>query len=335
MEHQPSPDLFFDTLTAYQKSAALKAAIDLDIFTILTEAPLTAAELAKKSAADPRGMRILCDYMTIFGFLQKKDHRYSSTPDSAVFLNRKSPAYAGSAADFLLSDELTKGFKLLTESVRKGGTAISPEGNIAPEHPIWLSFARTMGGLMFPAAQGLAELLALPPSRPAKILDVAAGHGIWGIALAQKYPQVQVVALDWAPVLKIAAENATKFGVADRFSTIPGNAFQVDLGTGYDAVLIPNFLHHFSSAECVQFLQKIHRALQPGGQVAIAEFVPNEDRISPPPAAAFSLVMLASTPRGDAYTFDEFSAMLTQAGFQKASRHSLPASVSQVVLSKK
>jgi ubiquinone/menaquinone biosynthesis C-methylase UbiE len=335
MEHEPSPDLFFDTLTAYQKSAALKAALDLDIFTTLNDAPSTAPELAIKCNADPKGVRILCDYMTIYGFLRKTNDRYSLTPDSEIFLSRKSPAYAGGAAAFLLSDELTAAFKKLTDSVRKGGTAVSAEGTIAPEHPIWLSFARAMGGLMFPSAQGLAALLALDPARPAQVLDVAAGHGIWGIAVAQKYPQARVVALDWKPVLEIARENAAKFGVAERFSTLPGNAFEVALGTDYDVVLVPNFLHHFSTAECIQFLHKVHQALRPGGRVAIAEFVPNEDRVSPPPAAAFSLVMLATTPRGDAYTFQEFASMLKEAGFQKPTSHSLPASVSQVVLASK
>jgi ubiquinone/menaquinone biosynthesis C-methylase UbiE len=335
MEREPSPDLFFDTLTGYQKSAALKAAIDLDIFTALSDGALTAVELAKKCNADARGVRILCDYMTIYGFLLKTNSRYGLTPDSEVFLSRKSPAYAGGAAAFLLSDELIGAFKQLSESARKGGTAVSAEGTIAPEHPIWLSFARTMGGLMFPAAQGLAELLALPSASPAKVLDVAAGHGIWGIAMAQKYSQARVVALDWAPVLEIARENATKLGVAERFSTLAGSAFQVELGTDYDVVLIPNFLHHFSSGENVQFLKKVHRALKPDGRVAIAEFVPNEDRISPPSPAAFSLVMLAMTPRGDAYTFEELSAMLKEAGFQKSSAHPLPASVNQAVISKK
>ena len=188
---------------------------------------------------------------------------------------------------------------------------------------------------MFPPAQGVAEVLKLDPARPSKVLDVAAGHGTWGICVAKKYPQAMVVALDWKSVLEIARENATRAGVAERFSTIAGNAFEVDLGNDYDVVLIPNFLHHFSREECVQFLRKVHNALRTGGRVAIVEFIPNDDRVTPPPAAAFALVMLATTPRGDAYTFAEFSSMLKEAGFQKAESHSLPASVNQLVLATK
>ena len=332
---QPSPDLFFDTLTAYQKTAALKAAIDLNLFTALADAPATAAQVAKVCNAAERGVRILCDYLTVLGFLHKSGDKYNLTADSAVFLSRKSPAYAGGVADFLLSDHLDIPFKRLTDSVRKGGCAESPEGSTSPEHPIWMTFAQSMGGLMAHAAAGLAELLPLDANRPTKVLDISASHGVWGIAFAKKNPKAHLVALDWAPVLQITTKSAHAAGIAARFSTIAGSAFDVDLGADYDVVLVPNFLHHFNPAECVRFLKRSHAALRPGGKVAIVEFVPNSDRITPPQAAGFSLVMLATTPEGDAYTFDEYVAMLAEAGFQKPTPHSLPASMNQAVISVK
>jgi len=332
---QPSPDLFFDTLTAYQKTAALKAAIDLNLFTALADAPATAAQIAKACNAAERGVRILCDYLTVLGFLQKSGDKYNLTLDSTVFLSRKSPGYAGGVAEFLLSDHLTSAFKRLTEAVRKGGTAESQQGSTTPEHPMWMTFAQSMGGLMAQAAAGLAELQPLDPNRPTKVLDISASHGVWGIAFAKKNPKTHLVALDWAPVLQITTRSAHAAGLADRFSTIAGSAFDVDLGTDYDLVLVPNFLHHFNTADCVRFLKRCHAALRPGGRVAIVEFVPNPDRVTPPQAAGFSLVMLATTPEGDAYTFDEYTAMLAEAGFQKPTAHSLPASVNQAVISVK
>jgi 2-polyprenyl-3-methyl-5-hydroxy-6-metoxy-1,4-benzoquinol methylase len=332
---QPSPDLAFDTLTAYQKSAALKAALDLNLFTILADGPATSAQVAAKCGAALRGIRILCDYMTVNGFLTKSSDQYSLTQDSAVFLSRKSPAYAGDAAEFLLSDQLTNAFKQLTESVRKGGTALPEQGSTAPEHPMWLTFARVMGGLMVPAAEALSQLLPLGSSRATKVLDISASHGTWGIALAKKNPEAHLVALDWAPVLKMTERNAHAAGLAKRFSTIAGSAFDVDYGKDYDVVLVPNFLHHFNVADCVRFLKKVYAALRPGGRVAIVEFVPNPDRVTPPAAAGFSLVMLASTPEGDAYTLAELADMLAKAGFQKPIAHELPASVNQAVIAAK
>ena len=331
-QSQPSPDLFFDTVTAYQKTAALKAAVDLSLFTVIADGALTAAEVAGRCHAAVRSTRILCDYMTVLGFLKKSADRYTLTPDSAVFLNRQSPAYAGGVVDFLLSDHLTSAFDRLTESVRKGGTAEPQQGSITPEHPMWMAFAESMGGLMMRAAEGLAELLPLEQNRPAKVLDVAASHGMWGIAFAKKNPKTQLVALDWPGVLQITTKNARAAGIIDRFSTLAGSAFEVELGRDYDAVLVPNFLHHFNNAECVRFLKRCHTALRPAGRVAIVEFVPNPDRVTPPQAAGFSLVMLATTPEGDAYTFDEYAAMLAEAGFENPTAHSLPASVNQALI---
>jgi len=137
------------------------------------------------------------------------------------------------------------------------------------------------------------------------------------------------------PVLEVARENASAAGLAERFSTIAGNAFEVDLGENYDVVLVPNFLHHFDLPTCVTFLKKVHSGLRAGGCVAIVEFVPNPDRITPPESAGFSLVMLATTAAGDAYTSREFEEMLNQSGFGAIRQHALPPSVATAVIATK
>jgi ubiquinone/menaquinone biosynthesis C-methylase UbiE len=328
----PSPVLFFDTLIAYQNTAALKAALELKLFTAIGQARATAAELAAECGATERGIRILSDYLTILGFLAKNGDRYSLTRDSATFLDQESPAYAGGAAAFLLSPTIRGAFEELAAAVRKGGTAQSEEGTMAPEHPVWIDFARGMAPMMTPPAQALAGLLPFDATRPSRILDIAAGHGVYGIAVAQKHPRAQLVALDWGPVLEVASENAKAAGLADRFGTIVGSAFEVDLGENYDVVLVPNFLHHFDPPTCATFLKKIYRALRPGGCVAVVEFVPNPDRVTTPEAASFSLVMLATTAAGDAYTFEELNDMLSQAGFKQTRQHPLPPSVATAVI---
>lgn len=331
----PSPELFFQTLTAYQKTAALKAALDLNLFTALGETPSTAGELAERCQAAERGVRILCDYLTTAGFLEKSGDRYSLTRDSAAFLNRKSPAYAGDAAAFLLAPAIRGAFDDLTAAVRKGGTPEPEHGTIAPEHPVWIQFARGMAPMMFPQALALAEMVPLDTARETKVLDISASHGAYGIAFARKHPRAQLVALDWEPVLKVARENAEAAGLGARFSTIAGSAFEVEFGNNYDVVLVPNFLHHFDPPTCVKFLRKVRDALGEAGQVAIVEFVPNPDRVTPPETAGFSLVMLASTPAGDAYTFAELREMLDKAGFHEITQQPLPPGVATAVLARK
>ncbi len=331
-DNAPSPQLFFETINAFQKSAALKAAIDLGLFTAMGNEPATAAELATLCQCPERGIRILADNLTILGFLIKEGGSYRLTPSSAVFLDQKSPAYMGAAVKFLLAPGLTEAFTDLASTIRRGRLHTSEQGTTAPDYPAWIDFARAMGPLMMPTSQGAAELLTLDPSRDTRVLDISASHGAYGIAVAKKNPRAHLVALDWEAVLEVTTENANAAGLADRFSTIVGDAFTVDLGRDYDAVLVPNFLHHFNVEECTRFLKRVHAALRLNGKVVIVEFVPNEDRITPPPAASFSLVMLGTTPEGDAYTFAEYQQMLKEAGFHSAELHPLPPTMQSAVI---
>ena len=332
---QPSPQLFFQTINSYQRTEALKAAIELKVFTVIAEGNTTTAEISRKCETSERGMRILCDYLCTMGFLNKDGLNYSVTTDSAAFLNQNSPAYLGGALEFLLSPQLTEGFKDLAAAVRKGGTVVAEGGTVAPENPIWVKFARAMAPMMAMPAQLMAQLVDEKADRKLKILDIAAGHGLYGLAFATKNPQTEIVALDWANVLEVAKENARKVGVSDRYSTLAGSAFDVDYGTGYDLVLLTNFLHHFDLPTCETLLRKVHAALAGGGRAVTLEFVPNEDRISPPEAAGFSLMMLGSTPSGDAYTFPELERMFGNAGFARSEMHPLPPSIQTVVISAK
>ena len=332
---QPSPQLFFQTINAYQRTEGLKAAIELEAFTAIGEGNATAPEIAKRCEASERGMRILCDFLCIMGFLNKDGSRYSLTPDSAMFLDKRSPAYLGSAIEFISSPMLTEPFRDFTELVRKGGTTMADGGTIAPENPIWVKFARAMAPMMALPAQLTAKLVDPTADRKLKVLDIAAGHGLYGLAFAKNNPQASIVALDWPNVLEVAKENARNAGVADRYSTIEGSAFDVDLGTGYDLILLTNFLHHFDPPTNEALLRKIYAALAEGGRAVTLEFVPNEDRISPPDAAAFSVMMLGTTPAGDAYTFSELERMFANAGFARSEMHQLPPSIQQAVISQK
>ncbi len=321
---QPSPELIFETLTAYQRPAALKTAIDLDIFTAIDEGASTAKDLSRKCQAAERGVRILCDFLTTIGLLTKQGDSYGLTPDSSVFLSRRSPAYMGAAANFLYSPHLTDSFRNLTAAVRNGGAIPAEHGALNPSDPMWVEFARSMAPLMAHPAEEIAKLTGADSGRKWKVLDIAAGHGLFGIAIARHNPNAEVVALDWANVLEVAKQNAESAGVAGRYRTLPGSAFDVDFGSDYDLVLITNFLHHFDTATCEGFLKKVHAALKPDGRAVTLEFVPNEDRVSPPMAARFSLMMLGVTPAGDAYTFAELEGMFRNAGFSKTEIHPTP-----------
>jgi ubiquinone/menaquinone biosynthesis C-methylase UbiE len=331
---KPSPNLVYRTLNAYQETAALRAGIDLDIFTAIGEGVDTVATLANRCKATERGVRILCDFLTILGFLTKQDRRYALTPDSAAFLDRRSAACVASTAGFLTLPGVVTAFMSLGDAIRAGRPALEGEGSISPENPVWVEFARSMAPMMRPIAEEMAQVLGAGGGNKCKVLDIAAGHGVFGVALAKHNPKAEIYAQDWAPVLEVAMENARAAGVEQRMHRLPGSAFDVEFGAGYDIALLTNFLHHFDPPTNEALLRKIRAALAPNGLVVTLEWVPNEDRITPPRAAAFAMTMLGMTPSGDAYTFAEYQRMFQNAGFSSNELRSVAVSGHGLILSR-
>ena len=132
----PSPMAVFDAVHGFQQTAALKGALELDLFSAIAAGASTADELAARCEASPRGVRILADYLTVVGFLVKQDGRYRLSPVSAAFLDRQSPTYVGSVADFLAAPEEIALYADMAAVVRHGGTIAPADGNLAVENPV-------------------------------------------------------------------------------------------------------------------------------------------------------------------------------------------------------
>jgi 2-polyprenyl-3-methyl-5-hydroxy-6-metoxy-1,4-benzoquinol methylase len=327
----PNPGIIFENLMAHQRSAALLTAIEIGLFAALGEGPCSSTQLAQRCETSERGMRILCDFLTIVGLVAKQDGLYRHTPSSAMFLDPRSPASLHSTARFLGRAEMRDTYDNLTEIVRHGRTVLPGAGTVEPDNPVWVDFAHGMAPMMAPLAAPLGDIVLSDRTGPIRVLDIAAGHGLFGIEIAKKHSEAHIVAQDWARVLEVAHDNARRAGVADRYTLLPGSAFEVAYGGPYDAILLTNFLHHFDFATCVGLLKKVRAALRPGGMSATLEFVPNEDRVSPPMAASFSLTMLTSTASGDAYIFRELAAMHHEAGFRDVAAHPVPHSPHTIV----
>lgn len=325
-----SPERIFGMMQAYVQSAALKGGIDLGLFTAIGAGNSRVSTIAEACGASERGTRILCDYLTVAGLLTKTDGAYGLTPEAALFLDRKSHAYLGSASQFMNHSMHKKASADVAQTVRQGSTLLDGREYLDIENQVWVDFAEGMMPMMFPAAQFMAAQL----DAPKRLLDIAAGHGIFGVLAAAQHPELRVDALDWPAVLAVAEKNAEKFGVADRWEKREGSALTMDFGEGYDVIYLTNFLHHFDAAECTAILGKCRKALRPGGMLATLEFVPNPDRVTPPASAAFSMTMLLNTPAGDAYTEAELVAMLQAAGFASNVLHQVPASAQQLIVSR-
>lgn len=325
-----SPARVFETVNSYQKSAALKAGIDIELFTAIADGVVTVPDIARRCGASERGVRILADYLVVTGFLTKQGGTYGLSPDSEMFLNKRSPAYIGSITAFMLSPQTIEYFADLTSIVRRGKED-TETGYVSDANPIWVEFAHSMKPMMSMPAEYAARVTGSLPDG-ARVLDVAAGHGMFGIMVGKYNPTCQVTGLDWPSVMDYARANAAEMGLDGRYHSIEGSFFEVDLGGPYDVVLIPNFLHHFGRDTNVDILRKVRSALNGDGRAVIVEFVPHEDRVSPPIPAAFSLQMLAGTREGDAYTFGELQQMLGDAGYSRAVIHTEPEMPQSVIV---
>jgi trans-aconitate methyltransferase len=315
---KPEVRRVLEDFLAFQRTLALRAALEMDLFTRISARTQTASALAEQCGADARGMRILCDYLVIQGYLWKEADRYSLQLNSHLYLVSTSPAYLGSAVEFLASDSLIQSFCGLAEAVKNGG-AFGRNAALSGDSQ-WVAFARAMAPLARPMAQIVAAALEVESKGPMRVLDVAAGHGLYGLAIAMRNPAAHIVALDRQVVLQVAAENARRGGVLERYRLLGGDAFEVDWEGPYDLVLAANLAHHFDRAANISLFRKCRGSLSARGRLALIDYVANDDRISPAEDAAFALTMLAATERGDVYTFREFLEMLEDAGFREVYR---------------
>jgi len=324
-----SPDLFMEAVLAYQQTAAIRAALELDIFSEIGNGNETVESLARTTGAAVRGVRILCDYLTARGHLEKHGDQYRLTQSTAAFLNRRSPSWMGSVVEYLAAPEMTALFLSDPAAFVRNGGSIGLANN-ASDHPIWVKFARAMGASRVPLATKIASELAV--LSPRKVLDVAAGHGMFGIAIARAVSDAQITAIDWQGVLSVAREIADAAGVSGRYQTLAGSAFDTDWGSGFDLVLLANFLHQLDQNGCVTLLKKARKSLASGGRAVAIEFLLNEDRVSPQFSAMFAFQMLGSTPHGEAYTAREFEDMGRAAGFASVIAKPLPPTPQSFIL---
>lgn len=302
-------------INSYRKTAIIRTALELQIFDYLYGNSLEAEELAKKAGASPRGIEALCDALVSYGILSKEIAGYFLT-NSANCLASTAPGYVGPMASFLLSSDLQRYWSKLTEAVRTGGCADS--GTTAENNSLWAIFAEGMGNYSVPLAARVADLV-LKTITPNRVLDVGAGHGQFGIAIANRLRSANVDAVDWDHVLQVAEKNAARAGVGHRWKGISGNVFAVELDGKYDVIILANFLHHFSDEECYTLLRKLRNHMNNGAVVVATEFLVDDAPPINSSAAEFSVNMLVTTPTGRAFKHTEIQRIYRGAGLAEVS----------------
>ncbi len=327
-----TPQRLMQLAWGYAPPLIIESGVRLGVFDVLERSPLCLAEVAAATGASVRGLGALLNALVGLELLRRNGDRYELTEESAAFLVSSAPA---SHAAFFhhVSDQLIPNWLTLTEIVRSGQPrARVNDGDGAA---FFAEFVEGIFPLSFPAAWALGEHLGIPRlTARASVLDVGAGSGVWGIALARQSPHVTIHAVDWPQVLEVTRRVATRHGVADRLTLAPGNFSESDFGQNHRLATIGHILHSEGPVRSRQLLRRVFDALAPGGTVAIAEFLPNDDRTGPPTPLIFAVNMLVNTDEGDTFTFPEISQWLREAGFRNPRLFDAP-SVSPLVLADK
>jgi ubiquinone/menaquinone biosynthesis C-methylase UbiE len=312
---QATPERILQFAWGYTGTLILDTALRLGLFDLLDQSPKTVKELASATGASTRGLTSILNALVGFEFLTRKDGRYALSPDASAFLVSTKPGYHGMILQHTAGQLLPKWMQL-PEVVRTGRPAMSVNSE-AEGASFFAGFVESLFPLSYPAARQLAEHLQLAQLKsPVTVLDLAAGSGVWGIALAQASPQVRIRAVDWPDVLKVTERVAQRHGVGDRLTTSPGDLLQADFGKGNQIATLGHILHSEGAEKSRKLLRKTFEALAPGGTIAIMEFLVNDDRLGPPQALTFSVNMLVNTETGDTFSFEEISQWLREAGFE-------------------
>ena len=312
-----TPERIMQLAWGYAPTLIIESAVRHRVFDLLDESPKTCEELAKASGASTRGLLAVLNALVGLQLLAKSDGHYSLTPESAAFLVSTKPSFFGGFFKHMSAQIIPKWLQL-DEVVRTGQPAKAVNDEKQGAH-FFAEFVEALFPMGYPAAKALGEHLSIARNGKAvNVLDIAAGSGVWGIALAEQSPNVRVSAVDWPEVLEVTKKVAHRFGLDGRLSTIPGDILKADFGSGYQVATLGHILHSEGAERSQQLLRKTFAALAPGGTIAIAEFVPNDERTGPPNALLFAVNMLVNTDVGDTFTFAEISKWLGEAGFVDA-----------------
>jgi ubiquinone/menaquinone biosynthesis C-methylase UbiE len=302
----------------------IEAAVRNRLFDALDKGPKTLDQLCHETNTSPRGVRMVCNALVGVDLLRKHGERYSLSPESQNFLVTGKPGFQGGIFKHI-STQLIPGWLNLEQIVKTGKPtrAVNQQGEGAE---FFQQFVEDIFPMSYQAAQKLAEELRLPESRtPISVLDIAAGSGVWGIALAEKSLQVRVRAVDWEKVLPVTKRVAKRHNVADRFTFVPGDLATADLGSNHHVATLGHIIHSEGEQKSRELIKRIYDALAPGGTIAIAEWTPNDHRTGPANALIFAVNMLVNTDEGDTYTFNEIRTWLEQAGFMNVRQLEAPA----------
>jgi hypothetical protein len=296
----------------FMESKILHSAAELDLFTILTQAPMSAREVAGRIGGDEQALSVLLDAVAAMGLLAKQGRKYQCERSVSQLLAEGSP---NSILPMVLHmSSLWPRWSRLT-GIAKGVPAAKEKFHFSRSAQELHSFIGAMHSIGAPLAKQIVA--AVSPGASRALLDVGGGSGTYTIAFLRAVPEMRATLFDLPEVIEMAHERLNDEGLLDRTTLVAGSYHQDELPRGHDLALLSAIIHSNSPEENLELYRKAFRALNEGGRVLVRDHVMEPDRIHPRDGAIFAINMLVGTSGGGTYTYEEIEAGLSQAGFTR------------------
>lgn len=293
---------YFELMNMNGAARIYQTARELGIFDALGNDAATPADVARTCGLQEEPLRLVLDGLCSIGTLVCADGRYSPTL-VMQFL-------AGNYKN--LSDEYWDYLPKFLQT----GVPLAEMDSVDQSADQYEKQVSALAWMMTPAAEAMAQLLGMGRSRSSlNILDVGAGSAIWSLTCAKHDPTTAVTAADWPVIVEIAAGFARQMGLEDRFTAIPGNYHESDLGEdSYDLAIVANVTHIETPDGNRDLFRKLHEALKAGGEIVIVDVMPvqPQGRVS---AALYALGLGLRTAQGQVHSAEALQQYLRDAGF--------------------
>lgn len=296
----------------FARSRVLDTALELRLFTYVAQGVCTCSALATIINCDSQALQHLLDALVGLELLQCKHPAYSLSPLAMTYLVEEQPGYIGSHLRAVTEQWDT--WSELTQVVRSGRKRLrqdwgSPQGR---GHNPGM-FAQVFS-LTFPVAWQAANQFDQPLQ--GRVLDMFAGSGAWGIAMALRHPQVEVVARDEPILLETVRERVQQFGLEERFilqtTEADEHSFEPE---SFNLIIVSHACRFLGARKSQELLRECYRLLQPEGKLLLVDVMANNERTGPPTALVIQLSLFLNTQEGDIFTATQFHTWLKAVGF--------------------
>ncbi len=307
-----NPEEILRLAQGFMESKILHSAAELNLFTILSQTPLSAAQVAAKIGGDVRALSALMDAVAAMGLLAKQGQTYQCEASASRLLAENSPDTV--LPMVLHMAHLWPRWSRLPD-IARGAPAAMEEFNFERNDGELRAFIGAMHSIGAPLAKQIVASVHAEDSKA--LLDVGGGSGTYTIAFLRAAPEMKATLFDLPEVVEMARERLTEEGLIDRATLVAGSFYEDEFPGGHDLGLISAIIHSNSFEENLDLYKKTFRALKPGGRILIRDYVMDPDRTHPRDGAVFAINMLVGTPGGGCYTYKEIEEGLSQAGFAR------------------